>query len=211
MSTTESSERIPAGCVLPFSGSAAEDASAPVRRELEYAESCIAGREFFKEIAQGILDDDAEKDAKLYQFREKRISGVELRDLIKAAVRECRALHAGRYPESFGVRFCPCMVRCGEVLAPSYQWDIENDVSCYETTGEQLAGTSAVDITDMIASYEVDEAARQIFDVVTAARYDGYPCIVRGPFAGYGQDEDEILIDGAQVVMRLVFEEEYGR
>lgn len=168
-------------------------------------------REFYKEIAQGILDDDAEKDAQIYQFLEKRISGAELRDLIKAAVRECRTLHAGRYPESFGVRFCPCMVRCGEVLAPSYQWDIENDISCYETTGEQLAGTSAVDITDMIASYEVDEAARQIFDVVTAARYDGYPCIVRGPFAGYGQDEDEILIDGAEVVMPLVYDEEGGR
>lgn len=168
-------------------------------------------REFYKEIAQGIMDDDAEKDAQIYQFLEKRISGAELRDLIKAAVRECRTLRAGRYPESFGVRFCPCMVRCGEVLASSYQWDIENDVSCYETTGEQLAGTSAVDITDMIASYEVDEAARQIFDVVTAARYDGYPCIVRGVFVGYGQDEDEVLIDGAEVVMRLVFEEEYGR
>ena len=168
-------------------------------------------REFYKEIAQGILDDDAEKDAQLYQFREKRISGAELRHLIKAAVCQCRTLRAGRYPESFGVRFCPCMVRCGEVLAPSYQWDIENDISCYETTGEQLPGTSVIDITDMISSYEVDEATRLIFDVVTAGRYDGYPCIVRGPFAGYGQDEDEVLIDRPEVVMRLVFEEEYGR
>nr|DAW97726.1 MAG TPA: hypothetical protein [Caudoviricetes sp.] len=31
-------------------------------------------RELYKEIAQGILDDDAQKDAQLYQFREKRIS-----------------------------------------------------------------------------------------------------------------------------------------
>lgn len=177
----------------------------------DYEETIEEIREFYKEIAQSILDDDAQKDAQLYQFLEKRISGAELRELIKAAVRQCRTLHAGRYPESFGVRFCPCIVRRGETLAPSYQWDIENDISCYETTGEQLPGTSAVDVTDMIASYEVDEAARQIFDVVTAGRYDGYPCIVRGPFAGYGQDEDEVLIDGAEVVMRLVFEEEYGR
>ena len=177
----------------------------------DYEETIEEIREFYKEIAQGILDDDAEKDAQLYQFREKRISGAELRHLIKAAVRQCRTLHAGRYPESFGVRFCPFMARCGETLAPSYQWDIENDISCYETTGEQLPGTSVIDVTDMIASYEVDEAARQIFDVVTAGRYDGYPCIVRGPFAGYGQDEDEVLIDRPEVVMRLVFEEEYGR
>lgn len=176
-----------------------------------YDETIEEIREFYKEIAQGILDDDAEKDAQLYQFREKRISGAELRQLIKAAVRLCRTLHAGRYPESFGVRFCPFMVRCGETLAPSYQWDIENDISCYETTGEQLPGTSVIDVTDMIASYEVDEAARQIFDVVTAGRYDGYPCIVRGPFGGHGQDDGEVLIDGAEVVMRLVFEEEYGR
>ena len=170
-----------------------------------YDETIEEIRELYKEIAQGILDDDAEKDAQLYQFREKRISGAELRALIKAAVRLCRIPRKCNYLEAFGVRFCPFMARCGEVLEPSYQWDIENDISCYETTGEQLPGTSVIDITDVISSYETDEAARQIFDVVTAGRYDGYPCIVRGSFAGYGQDEDEVLIDGAQVVMRFVF------
>lgn len=168
-------------------------------------------RELYKEIAQGILDDDAEKDVQLYQFREKRISGAELRHLIKAAVRLCRIPRKGYYSEAFGVRFCPFMARCGEVLEPSYQWDIENDISCYETTGEQLAGTSAIDITDMISSYEVDEATRLIFDVVTAGRYDGYPCIIRGAFSEYGQDAGEVLIDRPEVVMRFVFEEEYGR
>lgn len=178
-----------------------------------YEETIEEIRELYKEIAQTILDDDAEKDAQLYQFCEKRISGVELRHLIKAAVRQCRVPRKGNYPEAFGVRFCPFMVRCGEVLEPSYQWDIENDISCYETTGEQMHGTSAVDITELIidASYMIDEAARQIFDIVTAQRYDGYPCIIRGAFSEYGQDEGEVLIDGAQVVMRFVFEEEYGR
>lgn len=176
-----------------------------------YDETIEEIRELYKEIAQGILDDDAQKDAQLYQFREKRISGTELRHLIKAAVCQCRVPRKCNYPEAFGVRFCPFMVRCGEVLGPSYQWDIENDVSCYETTGEQLPGTSAIDITVAIITKEVNEAARQIFDVVTAGRYDGYPCIVRGPFAGYGQDEDEVLIDRPEVVMRFVFEEEYGR
>lgn len=170
-------------------------------------------REFYKEIAQGILDDDAEKDAQLYQFQEKMISGAELRQLIKAAVRQCRVPRKCNYPEAFGVRFCPFMARCGEVLEPSYQWDIENDISCYETTGEQLPGTSAIDITELVidASYSVDEAARQIFGVVVDGRYDGYPCIIRGAFSEYGQDAGEVLIDGAEVVMRLVFEEEYGR
>lgn len=178
-----------------------------------YDEAIEEIREFYKEIAQSILDDDAEKDAQFYQFREKRISGVELRQLIKAAVRQCRVPRKGNYPEAFGVRFCPFMARCGEVLEPSYQWDMENDISCYETTGEQLYGTSAVNITELIidASYSVDEAARQIFDIVTEQRYDGYPCIIRGAFSEYGQDAGEVLIDGAQVVMRLVFEEEYGR
>lgn len=178
-----------------------------------YEETIEEIRELYKEIAQGILDDDADKDAKLYQFREKQISGAELRHLIKAAVRQCRVPRKGNYPEAFGVRFCPCMVRCGEALEPSYQWDLENDISCYETTGEQLHGTSAIDITDLIidASYMIDEATRQIFDVVTAQRYDGYPCIIRGAFSEYGQDYGEVLIDGAKVVMRLVFEEEYGQ
>ena len=129
-------------------------------------------RELYKEIAQAILDDDAQKDAQLYQFREKRISGVELRHLIKAAVRQCGVFRKCDYVEAFGVRFCPRMVRRGEVLEHSYQWDIENDISCYETTGEQLTGTSAIDITDLIIDpfYGVDEAARRIFDVVTTAR-----------------------------------------
>lgn len=177
-----------------------------------YDEAIEEIRELYKEIAQGILDDDAQKDAQLYQFREKWISGAGLRNLIKAAVRQCRVPRKANYPEAFGVRFCPFMVRCGEVLEPSYQWDIENDISCYETTGEQLHGTSAVDITDLIidASYMIDEAARQIFDVVTAQRYDGYPCIIRGAFSEYGQDDGEVLIDGAKVVMVLV-EEEDGR
>lgn len=161
-------------------------------------------REFYKEVAQGILDDDAEKDAQLYRFREKRISGAELRQLIKAAVCQCRVHRKGNYPEAFGVRFCPFMVRRGEGLGPSYQWDMENDISCYETTGEQLPGTSAIDITVAIITKEVNEAARQIFDVVTTARYDGYPCIVCGSFAGDGQDEDEVLIHGAEVVGTLV-------
>lgn len=171
-------------------------------------------RELYKEIAQGILDDDAEKDAQLYRFREKRISGMALRYLIRCAINQCRMpCKAAAYPETFGVRFCPCRVRCGEALEASYQWDIENDISCYETTGERLPGTSAIDITELIVdrSYGVDEAARQILDIVTTAKYDGYPCIIRGAFSEYGQDYGEVLIDGAQVVMRLVFEEEYER
>lgn len=175
-----------------------------------YDEAIEEIREFYKEIAQGILDDDAEKDAQIYKFREKQISGAELRRFIKAAIRLCRVPRIVTYPEAFGVRFCPLMVRCGEVLEPSYQWDIENDISCYETTGEQLHGTSAVDITEVIidSSYGVEEAARQIFDIVTDQRYDGYPCIVRGAFSEYGQDDGEVLIDGAKVVMALVEEED---
>lgn len=173
-----------------------------------YEETIEEIREFYKEIAQGILDDDAEKDAQLYQFREKRISGAELRHLIKAAVRECRVHRKGFYPVCYGLRFCPCMVRRGEGLGPSYQWDMESDISCYETTGEQLPGTSAIDITVAIITKEVNEAARQIFDVVTTARYDGYPCIVCGSFAGYGQDENEVLIHDAEVIGALAEKEE---
>ena len=173
-----------------------------------YDEAIEEIREFYKEIAQGILDDDAEKDAQLYQFREKRISGAELRHLIKAAVRECGVHRKGFCPVCYGLRFCPCMVRRGEGLGPSYQWDMENDISCYETTGEQLPGTSAIDITVAIITKEVNEAARQIFEIVTTANYDGYPCIICGAFSEYGQDDDEVLIEDAEVVMSLVNDEE---
>lgn len=177
-----------------------------------YDETIEEIREFYREIAQGILDDDAEKDAQIYKFREKQISGAELRYFIKATVRQCRVPHRVNYPVAFGVRFTPVMAQGGEGLGPSYQWDIESDVSCYETTGEQLPGTSAIDITELILDqfYEVDEAARQIFEMITTASYDGYPCIIRGVFAGYGQDENEVLIEDAEVVMSLVNDEEDG-
>lgn len=175
-----------------------------------YDEAIEEIREFYKEIAQTILDDEAEKDAQLYQFREKWISGAKLRHLIKAAIRQCRVPLRVSYPVAFGVRFTPVMPQGGEGLGPSYQWDMENDISCYETTGEHLYGTSAVNITELIidASYSVDEAARQIFDIVTEQRYDGYPCIIRGAFSEYGQDDGEVLIDGAKVIMVLVEEED---
>lgn len=184
----------------------------------DYEETIEEIREFYKEIAQGILDDESEKDAQIYKFREKRISGAELRRFIKAAIWLCRAprkvscLKELSYPEAFGVRFQPYMVQGGEGLEASYQWDIENDISCYETTGEQLAGTSAIDITELIlnTSYEVNEAARQIFDIITTVPYDGYPCIIRGVFSEYGQDDNEVLIEYAKVVMSLVNDEEGG-
>ena len=75
-----------------------------------YDETIEEIREFYKEIAQAILDDDAEKDARLYQFRERRIYGSELRFLIKCAIIGCRTLPKGQRPKSFGVRFCPCRV-----------------------------------------------------------------------------------------------------
>lgn len=177
-----------------------------------YEETIEEIREFYREIAQGILDDDAEKDAQIYKFREKQISGAELRHFIKATIRQCRVPRRVNYPVAFGVRFTPVMAQGGEGLGPSYQWDIENDVSCHETTGEQLAGTSAIDITNYIIdlSYEAGEAARRIFDIVTTAAYDGYPCIIRGVFAGYGQDDNEVLIQDAEVAMSLVNDEEDG-
>lgn len=179
-----------------------------------YEETIEEIRELYREIAQGILDDDAEKDEQVYKFRDKRISGAELRRCIKAAIRLCRVPRKVSYPEAFGVRFCPYMVQGGEGLEASYQWDIENDVSCYETTGEQLAGTSAINIIELILDdtyYEVDEAARQIFEIITTANYDGYPCIIRGAFSEYGQDENEVLIEDAEVVMSLVNDEEDGQ
>ena len=175
-----------------------------------YDEAIEEIREFYEGLAQDILDDDV----RFYQFREKRISGAELRYLIRWTINQCRMpCKAADYPETYGVRFCPYMVQGGETLEASYQWDIENDISCYETTGEQLPGTSAIDITELVIdrSFGVDGAARRIFDIVTTARYDGYPCIIRGVFVGYGQDDDEILIDGAEVVVSLVNDEEDGR
>lgn len=63
----------------------AEDASAPVRRELEYAESCIAGREFFKETrtlgAFGYFRD-------LFQSSASLLNRLQMRASVRADLAE---------------------------------------------------------------------------------------------------------------------------
>ena len=69
-------------------------------------------------------------------------------------------------------------VKVGDVLRPSYEWDIENDVSCHATTGEMLPGTCGVELTE--GSYcEIEE-------VLATAPY-------------YGNDKGEVYVESARV------------
>lgn len=82
--------------------------------------------------------------------------------------------------------------KVGDCLRPSYEWDIENDISCYGTTGEMLPGTCGI----WLAEGSIDE----IEEIITSAPYYGKPVLIVGEFGGLGNDPREVYIVDAVVM-----------
>lgn len=82
--------------------------------------------------------------------------------------------------------------KVGDCLRPSYEWDIENDISCYETTGEMLPGTCGMGLSEG----SIDE----IEEVIASAPYYGKPVLIAGEFGGFGNDLKEVYIIDAVVM-----------
>lgn len=82
--------------------------------------------------------------------------------------------------------------KVGDCLRPSYEWDIENDISCYETTGEMLPGTCGVEL--------VEGGIDEIEEVIASAPYCGKPVLIAGKFGGYGNDPKEVYVVDAAVM-----------
>ena len=82
--------------------------------------------------------------------------------------------------------------KIGDVLRPSYEWDIENDVSCHATTGEMLPGTCGVEL--------IEGTLDEIEEAISTAPYCGKIALIAGDFAGYGNDPKEVYLENARVM-----------
>ena len=86
----------------------------------------------------------------------------------------------------------------GDVCRASYEWDLENDCSAYETTGERTMGTCATRIPwDRMADPAILEATIHAA-VVANAKYLGNRQAV---IAGYTEDRDAALDEGEIRIM----------
>lgn len=79
---------------------------------------------------------------------------------------------------SFGIRtmYADHDYEAGESIPDSYDWDIENDVSTRETTGETLSGACAIEIA--ACNYWLDGSE-------------------------YGNDPEEIIISSAEALLKI--------
>lgn len=88
----------------------------------------------------------------------------------------------------------------GDIARDSYEWDLENDCSTYETTGESANGTCAITVE---ISYDVDELAEKIKNAAKKALNYGNQLVV---LAGNSVNNDgyfdigEIRIIDAKVI-----------
>lgn len=88
----------------------------------------------------------------------------------------------------------------GDIARESYEWDLENDCSTYETTGESANGTCAVGVE---ISYDADELAEKIENAAKKALNYGNQLVV---LAGNSVNNDgyfdngEIRIINAKVI-----------
>lgn len=111
---------------------------------------------------------------------------------------------------SFGIRSIDTKIfgraECGDILPESYDWDIEEDCSTYETTGETLPGTCAVWVNTQWINYD-NEWDTDILNSLESAikiahTYYGDEYVLVGSKEGgeWGNDEREIILEDAQVL-----------
>ena len=95
------------------------------------------------------------------------------------------------WASSFGLRMSHTPVEVGVELDNSFDWDYENDVS----SDEELNGTCAISID----KHAEDEEIQGALDMV--AQYDGQLCLIAGTGQEFGADEDEVIIQSAEVIL----------
>lgn len=96
--------------------------------------------------------------------------------------------------------------REGEYCRNSYEWDHENDQSTYHSADSaELNGTCAIDATSILYFDTEDERAEEALHCALSKsqRYYGKKAIIAGDLDGYGEDEGEIIIRNAQVLILL--------
>ena len=91
--------------------------------------------------------------------------------------------------------------KIGDMCRDSYDWNYDMDVSSYNTDDPvTLPGTCAINLYDIDVWDETEEIEAYIMDAVNSHSYFGPVVVIAGDYKHNGQDEDEIIIEDAEVV-----------
>lgn len=94
----------------------------------------------------------------------------------------------------------------GDICRSSYEWNYEYDVSSYDTeTPNELDGTCGLNITSIIDCEDLSDVKNIIDDgIEKSSTYDGNNVIIiAGYDCSYGNDEEEIIVENAEVITVL--------
>ena len=90
--------------------------------------------------------------------------------------------------------------KVGDYARNSYDWDIENDVSSYETDPKELDGTSAY-FTDIDTLDDEEEVEKKLLIALEESKvYSGAAILLGGDRYDWGNDDNEVIIEDAEVL-----------
>ena len=95
------------------------------------------------------------------------------------------------------------LLSVGDSVPDSYDWDLEEDCSTRETTGETLNGACAVGINSFVWEDEDDEIAEAISKAIEMSMDypDGQKLLIGSKYGyEYGNDPDEMILESADVI-----------
>lgn len=98
----------------------------------------------------------------------------------------------------------------GDICRNSYEWNYEYDFSSYGTDNEiEFDGTCGYDLTrfdyyDPDDAEDIEEAIKDISKALEeSACYFGEAVLISGNGYSYGNDENEVIIEGAEVLYKF--------
>lgn len=105
--------------------------------------------------------------------------------------------------EIFGIRHITSdeSYKVGDYARNSYDWDIEDDLSSYETSSpRELDGTSAY-FTNIDTLDDDEEVEKKLLIALEKSKiYSGPAILLGGDRYDWGNDDNEIIIEDAEVL-----------
>lgn len=91
--------------------------------------------------------------------------------------------------------------KVGDIARNSYDWDYENDLSSFQTSPVELDGTCAYSTDIDINFDDENEIEEKLITALEASRiYSGTVVILGGNDYEYGNDDNEVIIEDAEVL-----------
>lgn len=95
------------------------------------------------------------------------------------------------------------LLSVGDSVPDSYDWDLEEDCSTRDTTGETLDGACSVGIYAFVWESEDDELGEAISKAIDRSMVypDGQKLLIGSKYGyEYGDDPDEMILESADVI-----------